>query len=152
VPSIVNRAPSPDPEDRVVSRERTKRARLLRRTMTGVELILWKAIRKRKVDGFRFRRQDPIEEFVVDFSCPAARLVVEVDGPRHEGRTELDELRDARLRALGYRTMRFWSDDVLSEVEWVVAEIEAALNEPPPGLRPALPHWRGGETYAKPPQ
>jgi very-short-patch-repair endonuclease len=114
--------------------------------MTGVELILWKAIRKRRVGGLRFRRQDPIDDYVVDFSCPGAWLVVEVDGPWHEGTAELDALRDARLRFLGYRILRFTSEDVLDDVEWVVGEIVASLNEPPPGLRPALPHRGGGET------
>ena len=136
-----------------MSHERTKRARLLRRSMTGVELILWKALRMGKLRGFKFRRQDPIDDYVVDFSCPRARLIVEVDGPWHEGTIDSDVRRDARLRRLGYRVIRFTSDDVLEDVDWVVAEIEAVLaplTGPPRRLRRHSPSEAGGESREGP--
>jgi len=113
--------------------------------MTGVELILWKAIRKRRICGLRFRRQDPIDDYVVDFSCPDARLIVEVDGPWHEGTAESDANRDARLRLLGWRVLRFSAEDVLDDVDWVAGQIAASLDGPPPGFA-GTPPLRGGES------
>jgi very-short-patch-repair endonuclease len=102
-------------------------ARRLRRTPTDAEIRLWSRIRRHQLDGFRFRRQQPIGSYVVDFFCPEARLILEVDGGQHA----IDEVRDTArtqwLEAHGYRVLRFWNHDVLANTDGVVATIRQAL-------------------------
>src|SRR5258708_15655061 len=82
------------------------RARLLRREMTLPERLLWREIRGRRL-GPRFRRQVPMEPYLVDFYCPHARLIVEVDGELHAERQVEDARPTARLESRGYRVIRF---------------------------------------------
>jgi very-short-patch-repair endonuclease len=105
----------------------TQRARSLRATMTDAERALWQALRRKQLDAFRFRRQQPIGPYVADFYCAIARLVIEVDGGQHTG--GIDAARDAWLAARGYRVLRFWNNDVLGNIEGVVAAIRLALEE-----------------------
>src|SRR5918998_5443322 len=81
-------------------------ARDLRRRMTPSETVLWAALRNGRLAGLKFRRQHPIDAFVVDFCCPAAWLVVEVDGGIHGDQRAQDEYRTERLGVLGYRVIR----------------------------------------------
>jgi very-short-patch-repair endonuclease len=81
-------------------------ARISRRTPTASEALLWAALRRNQL-GVSFRRQQPIGPFIVDFYCPAQRLIIEVDGKVHEGREERDSERQALLEAVGYRVVRF---------------------------------------------
>ena len=82
--------------------------------MTKAELKLWSRLCGRQLAGFKFRRQAPIGPYVVDFYCPARKLVIEVDGPQH-GETKLSEFQDAErerwLEAHGYRVIRFTADE-----------------------------------------
>jgi very-short-patch-repair endonuclease len=91
--------------------------------MTQVERKLWSELSRRQVGGFKFRRQAPIGPYVVDFYCPARRLVIEVDGPQH-GETPLSEFQDAErdrwLQARDYRVIRFTSDEAYNETDDVV--------------------------------
>ena len=103
----------------VVTRQRAK---FLRRAATAPEKALWTMLRDRQLGGFKFRRQHPIEPYVVDFYCARARLVVELDGESHDGRREFDERRSSFLRRLGLHVIRFSNDDVL-EYPDVVAEV-----------------------------
>jgi very-short-patch-repair endonuclease len=89
-------------------------------------------IRNGSIDGFKFRRQHAIEKFIVEFHCPAARLVIEVDGRSHEGNEADDRNRELFLEAQGLRVLRFTNDKVLSDLEGVVSSITAALNSPSP--------------------
>ena len=98
-------------------------ARRMRSQPTGAEAVLWKALKDCKVGGARFRRQQVIYRFIVDFYCHEARLVVEVDGSAHDGREEEDAVRQAQLEALGYRVVRFRNERVLTDVAGVAAEI-----------------------------
>jgi very-short-patch-repair endonuclease len=111
------------------------RARALRRDMTLPEGLLWRELRKRP-GGFKFRRQHPFGRCIVDFYCPAVRLVVEVDGMSHEmeGRAERDARRDAWLREQGLRVLRIAAVDVLRDMEAVLVAILAAAGNftPPP--------------------
>ena len=91
--------------------------------MTATELLLWSRLRGRRLDGHRFRRQVPLGPFVVDFTCYASRLVVEVDGPAHEASMRRDALRDAHLGRSGFRVLRFSADDVLRRLEDVLGTI-----------------------------
>jgi very-short-patch-repair endonuclease len=102
------------------------RARSMRSSPTEAEARLWQRLRRGRL-GVRFRRQVVIGRFIVDFFCPSAGLVVEVDGPIHEGRREIDQERDEALRATGVRVMRVTNEDVLGDLDSVVRAIGAAL-------------------------
>lgn len=106
------------------------RARQLRREMTPAEAILWKELRAKRFDGFKFRRQQPIDRYIADFFCPAAKLIVELDGETHVGREVPDATRQARLEELGYRVVRFLNSDVYDDLEMVLENIWAACNAP----------------------
>jgi very-short-patch-repair endonuclease len=93
----------------------------MRREPTPGELEMWERLRRRKLRGLRFRRQVVIDRFIVDFFCPQLRLVVEVDGPIHEGRHERDADRTRALEALGLRVLRFSNEEALREGDAVVA-------------------------------
>ena len=88
-------------------------ARRLRKSMTDGERALWRLLRDRRIDGWRFRRQEPIDRYIVDFICFEARLVIEVDGGQHS-ESETDKRRDAHLQSLGFRMLRLWNNDVLA--------------------------------------
>ena len=109
---------NPQPSDRHQPRA-YERARQLRRPLTPAEVILWRELRGRRLGGFKFRRQQPIGPYIADFFCPAAKLVVELDGETHLGREEKDAARQAYLESLGYRVLRFWNPDVYDELEAV---------------------------------
>jgi very-short-patch-repair endonuclease len=109
----------------------TERARRLRHNSTKAELLLWNRLRSRAINGRKFVRQEPIGPYIVDFICRERRLVVEVDGGQHG--TEKDHMRDEWLRSRGYRVLRFWNNDVLTNIEGVLETMAAALaKEAPP--------------------
>jgi very-short-patch-repair endonuclease len=105
--------------------------------MSLPEVLLWKAIRGRKVDGLHFRRQHPMGPYVLDFYCGARKLAVEVDGQSHGfgDRPDRDERRDAWLLAQGVRTLRIPAAAVLRSVDDAVGTIRGAVEEgaPPVG-------------------
>ena len=103
----------------------TPRARTLRRDSTDAESKLWQAIRGRQLANAKFRRQAPLGGYVADFVCLEARLIVELDGGQHS--PEVDAGRTAFLEAQGFRLIRFWNNDVLSNTEGVLQLIEAEL-------------------------
>jgi len=92
-----------------------KRARNLRRKMTLPEVILWRELRRDRFHELRFRRQHPIGPYVADFYCPAAKLVIEVDGRIHDYTVDRDEERDAFLLGLGLRIIRIPASEVLAD-------------------------------------
>ena len=106
-------------------------ARNLRTNATEAEQKLWSRLRKGQLDGFQFRRQHSIGPFFMDFVCLEAMLVVEVDGSQHVEREDQDERRSAFLRDYGYRVLRFWNFDVLSDVDSVVERIADVLRHTP---------------------
>lgn len=87
--------------------------------MTDAERKLWLALRDRRLAGFKFRRQVPVGPFIVDFLCYDARLVIEVDGGQHAEFTR-DARRDQWLAANDFRVLRFWNNDVLTNIEGVL--------------------------------
>ena len=101
----------------------------LRKNMTRSEKVLWKELRKRKLEGFKFRRQHPIAVFVVDFFCYDAMLVIEVDGNVHESsyQMERDIERTKILNDFGIRELRFKNEDIFNNIEEVVTEIKRNL-------------------------
>ncbi len=103
-------------------------ARQLRSTPTDAEIRLWSRIRRKQLDGFRFRRQQPIGPYVVDFFCPEALLIIEVDGGQHAWNEAHDAERTKWLEARGYRVLLFWNNDVLANTDGVVAIIREVLS------------------------
>jgi very-short-patch-repair endonuclease len=106
-------------------------SRTLRSGMTDAELMLWRHIRFKQVRGLLFYRQKPLLKFIVDFYCPKAKLVIELDGSQHfeEAHRAADAERDAALTGLGLRVLRFDNRQVLTEVEAVMAVIDGAVCE-----------------------
>ena len=104
-----------------------KFARSLRRNQTDAENRLWYFLRAHRFSGFKFRRQHPIGPYIVDFACPAEKLVVELDGGQHADAGYDDEARDKWLEQRGYRVLRFWNNDVLAETQAVLQSILTAL-------------------------
>lgn len=103
--------------------------------MADAESHLWKLLRRQQL-GERFRRQCPIDRYVVDFVCLRRKLIVEVDGGQHAESSQ-DRVRDACLAKLGFRVLRFWNNDVLENSEGVYSAIQIALSDSPhPGLPP----------------
>lgn len=105
-----------------------EQARHLRQNPTRAESVLWKHLRKEKMDGFKFRRQHIIHTFIVDFYCPTAKLVVEVDGAIHQNQFEYDRVRGDYLLAAGYQVLRFKNDEVLDDIEHVLDVILQRLS------------------------
>ena len=93
-------------------------ARRLRAKSTDAESKLWYRLRAGRLNGLKFRRQHPLPPYVVDFCCEAARLVVEADGSQHD--ETIDAVRDAALQRQGYRVLRFWDNEVLTNIEEVL--------------------------------
>ncbi|NIK50131.1 endonuclease domain-containing protein [Variibacter gotjawalensis] len=113
--------------------------------MTRAEVLLWRYLKAHHVDGFGFRRQAPLGPFIVDFVCHEARLAIELDGETHDfaEQQRRDLMRDRWLRSRGYSILRFSNDDVLKNLEGVIASIRAIIaHGTPPSL--SLPRKGGG--------
>jgi very-short-patch-repair endonuclease len=115
-------------EDRVV-RSSIRHARDLRQDATFPERLLWSRLRGRRFFGLKFRRQHPIDSFVLDFYCDEAKLAVEVDGETHVGRGQADDGRSALLSERGIQVVRVTNDDVLRDIDAVLAAIARAAGE-----------------------
>jgi len=96
-------------------------AKTLRRKMTDAEQALWFRLRGGRLDGWKFRRQHPIPPYIVDFYCVEARLVVELDGSQHSA--DVDAARAAALEKQGLQVLRFWDNQVLTDIDAVSSEI-----------------------------
>jgi very-short-patch-repair endonuclease len=107
------------------------KAKRLRRDLTDAERRLWSILRNSKLEGAKFRRQQPIGPFVADFVCQDRRLIIEADGGQHSDST-VDERRTAFLEQRGYRMLRFWNNDILDNIEGVAGSIAAVLATPHP--------------------
>jgi very-short-patch-repair endonuclease len=108
-------------------------AKALRRRQTDAERCLWAQLRAHRLTRWKFKRQQPIGSYIVDFVCFRARLVIEVDGGQHLG-SEADRTRTAWLEGQGFRVLRFWDNEVLTELPAVLERIAEALPPSPPPL------------------
>jgi very-short-patch-repair endonuclease len=154
-----------------MARMQPTRARRLRANMNATELLVWSRIRGRQLDGWKFRRQHPIGPYVVDFYCPAARLIVEIDGPAHgfDEQWAYDVRRQAWLESEQYQVLRVTVENISRSLDDALATIYYALLErensgclrrphPPasPGTSPqagkSYSSPRSGEVAAKPPE
>lgn len=104
-------------------------ARRMRREPTKAERILWQRLRRRQLGDYKFRRQHPIGNYIVDFYCAETKLIVEVDGDVHAYQKEKDTERTAVLEAQGYRVIRFWNGQVLQDVDKVLTMILRVCDE-----------------------
>jgi len=104
----------------------TGQAKFLRRNATEAERKLWSLLRDRRLAGWKFRRQVPLGPYVVDFYCPAAKLVVEADGGQHAD-SRKDEIRTAWLERNGYRVKRYWNNDILQNPESIFIDLDGTL-------------------------
>ena len=104
-------------------------ARLLRKSMTYSESLLWEKLKGKQLLGLRFRRQHPIDMFIVDFYCHAARLVIEVDGEIHMDQIEYDDGREADIGKYNIKIIRFTNDEVNNNIEDVLQKIESVIKE-----------------------
>lgn len=135
------------------SQELIARARQLRREATTAESLLWELLRDRRLLGRKFRRQHPIGQFIADFFCDDARLIIEIDGAVHREPTqqERDRLREEILREHGFAILRFTNDQILDRTEQVLQEIAAYVTahsyEHPSPLSQSLGRGAGGEGY-----
>ena len=110
---------------------KTNRARRLRNAATDAESTLSYQLRSRRLNGFKFVRQEPIGPYTVDFICRERRLIIEADGGQHADNAR-DEVRDKWFAGRNYRVLRFWNHEILGNVEGVLQVIIAALAEAPP--------------------
>ncbi|KQY20978.1 endonuclease domain-containing protein [Rhizobium sp. Root483D2] len=101
-------------------------ARTMRADATVAENLLWQAVRNRQLEGFKFKRQVPLDGYILDFVCFEARLIVEVDGSQHAENSR-DLVRDAFFRGQGFRILRFWNDEVVQNLDAVCLAILAEL-------------------------
>jgi len=113
------------------------RSRQLRHNQTDAEKALWRLLRARTLAGFKFRRQHPVDRYIADFVCLESKLIIELDGGQHADQTAYDRTREARLQALGFRTIRIWNNQLLQEREAAAAVILEALTTPHPSPLPA---------------
>ena len=124
------------------------RAQRLRREMTDAERKLWSVLRNRQLAGAKFRRQQPIGPFIADFVCQEHRLIVEANGGQHAGNMA-DDRRTAFLQSSGYRVLRFWNSDILTNIDGVALAIAAALSTPHPAqAAPESPSPSRGEGFS----
>jgi len=107
----------------------------LRKQMTDAEHRLWYHLRKRQLNGYKFRRQYPVGPFITDFTCLDAGLIVEVDGGQHGDQQAKDEARTRFLEGHGFKVLRFWNNDVLRQTDICLEVIASALG-PRPGPPP----------------
>ena len=130
------------------NRNLKEHSRQLRKNMTDTEKYLRAKIRKKQLKGYQFYRQKPIGDYIVDFFCPRAKLVIEVDGSHHfsDEMTEYDRIRNEYLSSLGLRMLRFTNTDVLTHIEGVVEGIIENMEE-----IPLSPPFTKGENYLDPP-
>jgi very-short-patch-repair endonuclease len=121
------------------------RARTLRKNQTDAEIRLWKLLRAKRLDSWKFRRQYPIGSYIVDFACPSARLIVEADGSQH-AENGYDVRRDAWLASQGWRVIRFWNNHILNDTESVLTAVYDALSAPLPNPSPTRGEGLSGDT------
>jgi len=111
-----------------MNNELTSLAKRLRKQPTQSEQTLWQHLRLKQMAGLRFRRQQLIGDYVVDFVCFEKRLVIEVDGGQHS--PERDQFRDRWLNGNGFKVLRFWNNEVLNNISGVLEVIKEAVSPP----------------------
>src|SRR4030067_640175 len=116
----------------------TTLGKALRNRPTDAEQLLWSHLRMKQMEGLKFRRQQPIDKYIVDFVCFENRIIIEVDGGQHAAENNKDIERENYLQRNGFKVLRFWNNEVLQNTNEVLAVIrENCLYHPPPLSSPA---------------
>ena len=134
----------------MITHAKRDRARELRVNATPFEQTFWQAVRGHRFAGFKFRRQQVIGPFIVDFVCLSAKLVVELDGSQHAESVAYDTQRDAWLNNEGYRVFRVWNNEWTQQQEAVLERLWEMLNATAPSPQPLPPDGGGAKTSANP--
>ena len=106
-----------------------QRAKAMRQKMSEAEAKLWQHLRVGRLNGYKFRRQQPIGNYIVDFMCVTPKLIIEADGGQHTEQVAYDHARTAYLNSLGFTVLRFWNHEILQQTNDVLAEILRVLQE-----------------------
>ncbi|MBI5193757.1 MAG: endonuclease domain-containing protein [Nitrospirae bacterium] len=127
----------------------------LRKTPTDAEQLLWSYLRMKQMEGLKFRRQQSIDKYIVNFVCFENRIIIEVDGGRHAAAKNKDIERENYLQRYGFKVLRFWNNEALQNTNEVLAVIrENCLYHPPltPSCLPLLEgeRLRKGNNYSPP--
>ncbi|MGB3167479.1 MAG: endonuclease domain-containing protein [Alteraurantiacibacter sp.] len=109
-------------------------AKRMRREPTEAEKRLWSMLRAKRLGGHKFKRQEQIGDYIVDFVCFATRVIVEADGSQHADNADAN--RDHWLKSQGFRVLRFWNNEILNNRDGVAQAVLAALETPLPGPLP----------------
>lgn len=122
------------PADAIISLQHVSpgiydRAKKMRQEMTHAELTLWQHLRRNQIAGLHFRRQQVVGNYIVDFYCHAARLVIEVDGGSHSGQQQYDLDRQQKLESAGLKVIRFYNSDIEHNLQVVLSEIFRVCRE-----------------------
>ena len=119
----------------------TQRARTLRKDSTDAERLLWQQLKAKQMLGLKFRRQEQIGYYIADFVCYEVSLIVEADGGQHLENWESDDVRTNWLHSQGFKVVRFWNNDILTNIEGVLEVIRLDCQERAQfPLSPALSH------------
>ena len=113
-------------------------AKHMRSNPTEAESALWRVLRSKRLSGWKFKRQQPLGRYIVDFVCFAERLIVEADGSQHID-SDYDTRRDAWLVSQDFRLLRFWNNDILKNPDGVLTSILVELDSTPVGIEPTAP-------------
>ena len=125
----------------------TTLGKVLRKRPTDAEQLLWNRLRMKQMEGLKFRRQQPIDNYLVDFVCFENRIIIEVDGGQHAEENNKDRERDTYLQRCGFKILRFWNNEVLQNINGDLVVIrESCLSHPP--LNP-LPSREGKVIHLK---
>lgn len=114
-------------------------AKTLRKNQTEVERLLWSKIRNRQIEGMKFRRQVPLNGYIVDFICYEKKIIIELDGGHHNNvhRKEYDKLRTRVLKSKGYKVLRFWNSEILSNMDGTLNFIRSEVVNEKTSSRPS---------------
>ena len=117
------------------------RAKVLRKTMTHEEVKLWLQLKHLNRAGYHFRRQAPVDNYILDFVEFGEKLIIEVDGSQHNeiAHQIRDTARDEYFKKSGFRILRFWNIDINQAMDGVMDKILGVLKEPPPSAAPPPP-------------
>jgi len=112
-------------------------AKYLRKESTDTENVLWRHLRAKRFEGLKWRRQEPIGKYIVDFVCYEKRIIIECDGGQHLSAKKKDEIRERWLKDRGYKILRFWDNEVLKNLDVVLdfiwkISIGSPAPQPPP--------------------
>ena len=114
--------------------ELRSRARELRKKATLAENLLWEQLRNRRLNGIKFRRQHILSPYIVDFYCPAHRLVIEIDGEVHNFQKEYDLSRTTYFEEKNIKVLRFWNNEIEQDIDTVLDKIIEACTLPSPRI------------------